>query len=114
MGIVRLPSARGGGATGRKNADGFMRPPAQLNRSPHKHLVAVDLDGDDMDQREVADDDGSSENDPEDLPAPLPMPLMGNLRGNDPNWPMTTKDELTEIQGEMEKIVNGIDGKMPG
>jgi len=36
------------------------------------------------------------------------MPPMGNFRDNDPNWLMTTKGELTEIQGEMEEFVNGM------
>ena len=69
----------------------------------HKHLVAVDLDGDDMDEGVVDDDAVADDNSEGLLP---PMPLAANLLDDDPDWLMTTKDELLQIQGEMEEFVN--------
>ena len=69
----------------------------------HKHLIAADLDGDDTDW-EVADDEMVSGDDLEEFP-PLTL-VTTNFLDDDPDRLMTTKEELFQIQGEMEEFVN--------
>jgi len=79
----------------------------------HKHLIAEDLDGDDVGSEvpDDGDDDddvgmGSEDNLEDILPSMRPF-VMGSL-DNDPDRLMTTKDELIEIQGQLEEFVNGM------